>query len=96
VVAVPVKLRRVATRRGGSFGVSAIWSKQALPAGQVFDVQERIGGGPWRTVRDGVRGLQGSFAARGGQLLSFRARVRRTTAPTASSGYSPVARIRLG
>jgi len=91
-VVVPVTLRRTP----GSLLVKAIWSRLALPAGQVFDVQERIGAGPWRTVRDGVRGREGSFADRDGQLLGFRARVRRTTAPTASSGYSPVARIKLG
>jgi plastocyanin len=96
VVAVPVSLRSAAGRREGSFVVSAVWSKLALPAGQVFDVQERIGAGPWKTVRNGVRGLEGSFAGHDGQFLSFRARVRRTTAPTASSGYSPLARVKLG
>lgn len=96
VVAVPVTLGSAAARRPGSFLVNAVWSKTALPAGQVFDVQERIGARAWKTVRNGVRGRQGSFAGRGGQLLSFRARVRRTTAPTASSSYSPVARLRLG
>lgn len=96
VVAVPVRLRSAPARRPGRFLVSAVWSRLTLPAAQVFDLQERIGAGPWKTVRSGVRALQGTFAAREGQLLGFRARVRRTTPPTAGSGYSPVARVRLG
>jgi plastocyanin len=95
-VVVPVTLRSTPARRGGNGVVKAIWSRLALPGGQVFDVQERIGAGPWRTVRNGVRGLEGSFAARSGKLLGFRARVREKSDPSAASGYSPPARLRVG
>jgi plastocyanin len=96
VVDVPVTLRKSVGTRPGRFTVTATWSKTQLPPGQVFDVQEKIGGGAYRTVRDGVRSLQGSFAARSGQLLSFRARVREKADASASSGYSPKATVRLG
>jgi plastocyanin len=95
-VAVPVKLavRKPARRRGARarLRVIAVWGAEKLPAGQVFDVQRRVKG-RWKTVRNGTGRLRGSFGAKAGQTLRFRARVRRTTAPTASSGYSPVARI---
>lgn len=91
-VAVPVTLRRTP----GRLPVKAIWSRVALPPGQVFDVQERIGAGPWRTVRSGVRSFEGSFAARSGQRLGFRARVREKSDSSAASGYSPAARLKLG
>jgi plastocyanin len=94
-VDVPVALRSSRGAAPGRFVVTATWSKQPLPEGQVFDVQRRVGGA-WKLVRNGVRGLEGRFAARHGQVLSFRARVREKADPAASSGYSPVARITAG
>jgi plastocyanin len=96
VVAAPVKLSRVRSRaaaRGTGLRIRAIWGRQALPAGQKFDVQRRIGARPWRTVRDGIRGTGATFGAVAGKVNVFRARVR---ASGGASGYSPPARIRLG
>ena len=90
VIDVPVTLRRNGPK------VSALWGAQSLPAGQVFDVQEKVGRDAWKTVRNGTRSVQGSFAPHSGQLLQFRARVREKADSSAASGYSPPARIRLG
>jgi plastocyanin len=92
-VSVPVELRR--KRRGERVRVVAVWSEVALPAGQVFDVEKRRGGGDWKTVRDGTRDLRGRFAAQQGKAFRFRARVRKADDPDAASGYSPVAKIRF-
>ena len=101
-VAVPVTLR---VRHGSSRAeaasnrprVLAIWGVEKLPADQAFDVQKAVNGGPWRTVRSGTDSLRDSFPANAGKVVTFRARVRRTTAPSpssaAKSGYSPVAKI---
>ena len=97
VVDIPVTLKRLVVGTGTSDRrVLAIWGVEQLPGGQVFDVQERIGGKGWKTVRNGTRQLRGTFAPSGGQALSFRARVRESGDATAASGYSPPASIRLG
>jgi plastocyanin len=77
--------------------ITAVWSRTALPADQVFDVQRQMAGGQWQTVLDGVSRLAGVFdGGKGGTKSSFRARVRRSTDPSSASGYSPVATITVG
>ena len=97
VVDVPVTLKRLVVGTGQSDRrVLATWALEKLPGGQVFDVQGRIGGKGWRTVRNGTRQLRGTFAPGGGQALSFRARVRESDDPAAASDYSPPAGLKLG
>jgi len=94
VVAAPVKLS-IARARKAAPRVRALWSRRRLPAGQAFDVQRRIGGGPWRSIRVGTRRLQGTFSAVSAKANAFRARVRLTDGGGAS-GYSPARAIRPG
>ena len=93
-VGVPVRLRLSALPSGRP-AVQAVWGVESLPAGQVFDVQERVGSKPWRTVRRGTRALRATFGAAPRQTFGFRALVRSTDDPAARSGYSPVARARI-
>jgi len=99
VVAAPVKLSVIRRQlRSGSrrLRVRAVWARQRLPSGQAFDVQRRVGRGPWKAVRRGTRALRGEFGTMRGKVLSFRSRIRLTEGPPGASGYSPAARIRLG
>jgi plastocyanin len=98
VVAAPVKLSVLRGRgaRGSSPRIRAIWSREALPPGQRFDVQRRAGAGRWRTVRNGTRATEAVFAAVGGKVNVFRARIRRAGGSGGASGYSPAAGVRAG
>jgi plastocyanin len=98
VVAAPVRLSILRGRvaRGTSLRIRAIWARAALPSGQRFDVQRRIGGGSWRSVRGGTRATGGRFAAVADKVNAFRARIRRAGASGGASGYSPPAGVRPG
>jgi plastocyanin len=95
IVRVPVRLRD--KRRGKRFVVKARWGHEDLPKGQAFDVQRRKRGRDWRTVRDGTRKLKGRFpGGKEGTRWRFRARVRMRADRSAASGYSPVAKVKVG
>jgi plastocyanin len=98
VVAAPVRLSVLRGRaaRGASPRIRAIWGREALPSGQQFDVQRRVGAGRWRTVRNGTRATGAAFAAARGKVNAFRARIRRAGASGGASGYSPPAGVRPG
>lgn len=85
-------------KRGGKgFEIVAVWGGEALPQGQVFDVQIRRGGAVWRTVKDGTRDLRGVFPGGSkGTTWSLRARVRAESDPARASGYSPAVSITVG
>jgi hypothetical protein len=90
VVRVPDRARLLP----GGDRVRVRWGYQDLPAGQVFDVQRKRGGGPWQLVESATRALSDSFAAGpAGTVWRFRSRVRRRAEPAAASGYSPAAKI---
>jgi plastocyanin len=98
VVAATLKLslvRRQARGGAGKARIRVIWARQPLPNGQAFDVQRRVGTGPWRTVRSATRALRAEFGGARGGTLSFRSRIRLTGGPAGASGYSPAAKIRL-
>jgi plastocyanin len=88
----------IAKRRSGKrFEVVAMWATEELPQGQVFDVHARRGLGPWKSVVDGKRILQGAFpGGPRGTKWTFRARVRFANDPDRASGYSPEASITVG
>jgi plastocyanin len=84
-------------KRGKAFKILAVWAAEALPRGQVFDVQARRGPGDWRTVMDGTTDLQGIFpAGPRGTSWTYRARVRADDNRNRASGYSPEATITVG
>ena len=70
------------------FIVTGVWASAALPADQVFDVQQQRADGSWMTVRDGTAALSGQFdvGTAAGKTVGFRARVRRGNDPIAASG----------
>jgi len=86
--------RKKGKRKTRPYQVPATWSLQELPPGQVFDIERSRNGGPFAVVKDGIRELGGVLkAGRKGTTISVRVRVRATTEPARTSGYSPVATI---
>jgi plastocyanin len=70
------------------------WATANTDTGSVFDVQFRIGSGPWRNWRQDVSATQGVFGKNGnpvnvqnGKVYRFRARSQEGTAV---SGWSPI------
>lgn len=90
VVEVPVKLKKLRHHRA-----RATWSSAAPADGQVFDVQRRVNGGPWRTFVKGTRKRRTKFerGARGTRV-DVRARLRSADDPKKAIDWSPPARIR--
>lgn len=72
------------------------WGSGALPDGQVFDVQRKHEGGPWRSLLRGTSKTNGSFAGGAtGTVWNLRVRVR-TSDDNVKSGWSPAAVIVSG
>ena len=92
------KRSAVASRkRARQFQVVVIWAAEALPPGQVVDVQARKGDGNWRTVSVGTTELEGLFpGGRAGTSWEFHSRVRSADEPGRASDWSPAATIKVG
>jgi plastocyanin len=63
-----------------------------LISGRTYQVQRRVGTGPWSTIAMGVHGPTVTFTRRGAGRFGFRARVSRTAG---SSGFSPPVTIQV-
>ena len=78
------------------YRATVIWSAQAPDPGQVFDLQEKKGGGDWQTVRNGTTELQAAFKLRKGRRFAFRSRLRKADDASAASDYSPEVAVKRG
>ena len=93
-VDAPVGLK-VIKKKGKKRKVAATWAKEALPEGQVFDVERSVDGGAFKSLLDETRELDGKFKAKKGTEVTFQARVHLEGDEEASSGYSPAATIKV-
>ena len=89
-VKVPVKVTPATGTTATVFTVRA--SVQAAPAGFVFDVQRRVGTGPWAAFRTGVTTATVTFQAASPGTYAFRSILRRV-ASGATSKPSPAKSI---
>jgi plastocyanin len=92
-VTVPLTINAGKVRKK-HYMATVVWAQIAPDAGEVFDLQEKIGGNDWQTVRSGTTGLRATFTLPTGKRFSFRSRLRKADDPTAASGYSPLATLK--
>jgi plastocyanin len=84
---------RRTTARTSFRTVTAAWASGPPQQGLVFDVQRRLGGGPWQSWQTGTGAASGTFRAQQGETWSVRARLRRASDPSAATDFSPTASI---
>lgn len=91
---VKVKPRIAAAPSGLKFTVR--WANAQSNTGEVFDVQYRVGSGPWKDWKKNTPAEKGVFGANGkpvgakdGTKYSFRARSQMAGDDTSASGWSP-------
>jgi plastocyanin len=77
VVKVPVKASPKSGPQGTDFTITL--ARIAPPSGLVFDVQQRIGAGPWQAFQSGVTTGSIEVSPSGAGTYSYRSRVRRTS-----------------
>jgi plastocyanin len=94
VVEVPVKLSVQPKTADKPRRLVVRWSAKAPAAGQVYDVQLKRGAGEWKSFRKGTKKLSGKKARSGAKVTwRARARLRKANDASASTGWSPVAKI---
>jgi plastocyanin len=90
-----VRVRRVrVTVTTTTAFVAATWASGAPAAGEVYDVQRRLGDGAWETFASGTRSASGEFVAGGpGKMWSVRARLRSASDADKATDWSPVVAV---
>jgi len=93
VVKVPVKVMPATGTTATTFTVTV--ASVAAPSGFVYDVQQRIGTGPWTAWRTGITSATTTFRAASAGDYSFRSILRKTSTG-AKSKPSPAKKITVG
>lgn len=86
--------RRAARRRAFQRTLTLTWAAAAPADGEVFDVQQRRGGGAWTTIADGTSAVTlREKAGRRGTVTAVRARLRLAADARKATGWSPEATV---
>jgi len=86
VVKVPVKVSPTSGKVGDTFTITL--STAGAPTGFSFDVQQRMGTGPWQKFRHGTKAMSLPFTPQAPGTYAFRSRIRRIS-NGGHSNYSP-------
>jgi plastocyanin len=93
-VRVPIKVSATTGHVGDSFTITMATTNATGTF--VYDVQERVGSGSWKSFKTAVTARTAPFKAPATGTFSFRSRLRNTAVANAASGWSPKKTITVG